>query len=707
MSGLGPAVNSNREASALRQDLHALPLPDGRGLVIVDEIGGRFARTTKRIWQSLQGSDSDVPGASAPTDATFWPQAKAAGWLKRTSADAPNSRSRWLQSPLSFRIPLASIDPVARRLVPLSGLVFSPLAVVLFSVAGLVSLLFWMVRWQHWAGSVPSLQSYLMSLQPLTIAATFVLTKTAHELGHAVLCRRFGSRCGVVGIWWLCFMPCPYVDVTDVWRQPNAARRGAVMAAGIWVEWIIAMVALWVWWLAPSHEVRMTAMNVVLVCGISTVLFNANPLMRYDGYFILSDLLDTANLREEARRGLRLFLVSPLSRWHRLGKRVWSMAVYHLFSKLYRISISIAIATFVLQWAAGWGLWRIAMVVVALAVVRLAFTSMRNLVRMIQGSGAWRGVPGGRRVGLAVCGCLAASLILIVPIPRYRHVTGVIRVRDAALVYLPRGGVIQAVDVRVGDRVVAGQKLAEIADPSLQLKFEANRGKQSVIRERVHATRLASLRTGSSTRDWQALEAASDSLASNQSLLQNRIDSLRLVSPQAGVVLPASAATLKNHRDWRMDDPFTLRPTVGETTEDRVAWCRVASDARLEVVVKINASDRNRIAEGVPVSVTLPSLPGRKIRTQVRDVSPMELVGEQVAATKPEEELAYEAVCDFSIESMVRQQDPELAGPTSTTDRDLDGLLRWDGASCEAVLQLPPKPLWKDAKHSIERLMGI
>ncbi|MFG0264003.1 MAG: peptidase M50, partial [Rhodopirellula sp. JB055] len=412
MSGSGQSISTAGDTSALRQDLHALPLPDGRGLVIVDDIGGRFARTTKRIWRSLQGSASAESDAS-PNDAMFWQQAKAAGWLKRTGVEPSATRPLWRQSPLSFRIPLASIDPVARRLVPISGLVFSPLAVVLFSIAGLVSLLFWIVRWQQWAGSVPSLQNHLASLQPLTIAVTFVLTKTAHELGHAVLCRRLGSRCGVIGIWWLCFMPCPYVDVTDVWRQPNAARRGAVMAAGIWVEWIIAMVALWVWWLAPSHEVRMTAMNIVLVCGVSTVLFNANPLMRYDGYFILSDLLDTANLREEARRGVRAILVSPLSGWHRLGKRVWSMAGYHIASKLYRISLSIAIATFVLQWAAGWGLWRIAVVVVALAVIRFLFSSMRNLVSMVRGCGAWMGIRGGRRFGLAGCACWAAILIAV------------------------------------------------------------------------------------------------------------------------------------------------------------------------------------------------------------------------------------------------------------------------------------------------------
>lgn len=709
MNGSESTMNSVRDTSALRQDLHALPLPDGRGLVIVDDIGGRFARTTKRIWQSLVGSASQGLEPTSPTEATFWAQAKAAGWLKRSSTEAVNVRSRWLQSPLSFRIPLASIDPVARRLVPISGLVFSPMAVVLFSIVGMISLLFWIVRWQQWAGAVPSLHNYLTSLQPITIAATFVLTKTAHELGHAVLCRRFGSRCGVIGIWWLCFMPCPYVDVTDVWRQPNATRRGAVMAAGIWVEWIIAMVALWVWWLAPSLDVRMTAMNVVLVCGISTVLFNANPLMRYDGYFILSDLLDTANLREEARRGLRLILVSPLARWTRFGKRVWAMAGYHLASKLYRISISIAIATFVLQWAAGWGLWRIAMLIVAFAVVRYALSGVQSLFRMIRGGGGWTGVPGGRRVGLAICFCIVGVSILTVPYPRYRQITGVVRVRDTASVYLPRGGVIQAVDVRVGDRVEVGQRLAEVSDPALALKFEKTRGQQSVIQERVHSTRLASLRTGISTRDWQTLEAASASLASNQMQLQKRIDALRLLSPKTGLILPASKskAGSTQKRDWRMSDPFTLRPTVGQTTEGRVEWCRVASKAQLEVVLKIDAKDRERIAEGSPVRLTAPTMPGCRLATSVRGVSPMEMASQSVSALKAEEERAFEAVCNFPMESICEETGGQVIHDLSTTDRDLDVLLRWDGATCQAVLRLPPQPLWKDAKHTIERLMGI
>lgn len=702
MNGLESTMNSGRDRSTLRQDLHALPLPDGRGLVVVDDIGGRFARTTKRIWKSLQES-----GESSPSEVAFWHQAKAAGWLKRNGSESTNVRSRWLQSPLSFRIPFASIDPVARRLVPISGLFFSPLAVGLFSIAGLVSLLFWVVRWQQWAGTVPSLQNYLVSLQPITIAMTFVLTKTAHELGHAILCRRFGSRCGVIGVWWLCFMPCPYVDVTDVWRQPSAARRGAVMAAGIWIEWIIATVALWVWWLAPSHEVRMTAMNVVLVCGVSTVVFNANPLMRYDGYFILSDLLDTANLREEARRGLQLILVSPLARSNRFGKRIWLMAGYHLASKLYRISISIAIATFVLQWAAGWGLWRIAMVLVAFGGVRYAMSGIQSLIAMIRGRDGWTGVPGGRRFGFAICCCIAGVSILFVPFPRYRQVTGVVRVRDSTSVFLPRGGVIQSVDIRVGDRVEAGQRLAEVYDPALQLKLETTRGQQSVIRERLHATRLASLRTGTSPRDWQTLEAAATSLASNQLQLQKRRNALRLLSPESGLILPASKSTSNGNRDWRMEDPFSLRPTVGQTSDDRVEWCRVASQPRLEVVLKINATDRDRIAVGSPVRLTSPSVPGKKVSTNVRTVSPMALPGKSGSTSIAEEQRAYEAVCDFPIQSLSASTVSGACSNPSTTDRELDVLLRWDGATCQAVLRLPPQPLWKDAKHSIERLMGI
>ena len=85
----------------------------------------------------------------------------------------------------------------------------------------------------------------------------------------------------------------------------------------------------------------------------------------------------------------------------------------------------------------------------------------------------------------------------------------------------------------------------------------------------------------------------------------------------------------------------------------------------------------------------------------------MELASDSLSAPKAQEERAYEAVCDFPIESMSEATGKQMIREPSTTDRDLDVLLRWDGAICQAVLRLPPQPLWKDAKHTIERLMGI
>ncbi|MCC9655735.1 peptidase M50 [Rhodopirellula halodulae] len=691
-------------AGSLRRDLRVMPLPDGRGLVVLDDIAGRFARTSRRVWQKLTAAERGERSDVAANSDAMWNEARAAGWLRRSASSSRRVASEARFSLLSFRTPIGSMDPFAKRLAPISGIVFSPMAMMLWCWVIIVSVVFWMVRWQQWVGAVPALQTYLLELKPVAMALTFVFTKAAHELGHAVLCRRLGSRCGVLGIWWLCFMPCPYVDVTDVWRQPTSARRAAVMAAGIWVEWLIAVVALWVWWLAPSHDVKMTAMNVVLVCGVSTILFNANPLMRYDGYFILSDLLDTANLRGEARRAWRLCLMSPMARWWRLGMRTWSMTLYHLSSKIYRVSITLAIAGWLLSWADGWGLWRImfaGMVIASLGVATRWFGSLRHLLR---GTNDWNGIARGRRF------CLLALVIafvvgcLTIPTPRYRHVEGTLRAKETSAVYLPRTGRIESVEIRVGEFVEEGQTLAKVTDLDLERQLAATVGKQRVLQRRVEATRLVSLKTGQSPADWDALETATTSLETTRNELQERRSELIRTSPHAGIVLRPTQVnpTKPAESDWRMSDPFALSPHEGQPADDSRPWCRIARSSALEVVLPIDAEDRQWIGPDAKVCLTLSSMPGEKVETRVRDVSPVqtELVGDKSHMTQSQVGRAphgegpqnYEAVCDLSF-----------VNSPGATDRELDRLLRWDGASCQAVLRLPSRPLWKDLKRSLER----
>jgi len=709
----------------LRRDLQVLPLSGDRDYVVVDDIGGRFARVKRAVWEQLRSSTPEdgrsvlrtqsevhernrLGEPSDNPDAVLWQQAAAAGWTNTRPASSTTGPG----SPLSIRIPIASLDPVARRVMRWSDCVFSPTAILFWSVAAVLGVMMLVVRWEHWRGSIPSLSAYLRTLQPLSIVAVFVITKSIHELGHAVACRRLGSRVGVAGVWFLCFMPCPYVDVTEVWRQRNPMRRAAVMAAGMVVEGVLCVIAIWVWVLADSAEVRLAAMNVVLICGVSTVLFNANPLMRYDGYFILSDLADSTNLREEARRAWQRVLVEPCSRWSRWGGRVWAMIGYHIAAAVYRVTLVIAIATMLLAMADRYGAWRIVAVLLFSIAGMMLFRKIKGGWAMWSGSGKWSVVSAVRRRMLMIMTLLVIVAALLIPTPRYRHVEGRFRAADTRAVYLPGEGTLAEVHVRVGDRVSQNGRLAKLSDRELMMEMESTSGQARVLEHRSRVARLASLQTGYRTsnsnrrtsspggasgglqndapeRQWDVLDAATRAIATTQTELNQRRERLDVRSPVDGLVLSAdespgnesAVGDLAGESKSRSRDASVLSPNVGQPSSDVSAWCRIATTNRMQVALPIDAADHREVQVGCPIRFTIPGRGPQVVRSRVVSVSPLHDQGPVKGVSSDGKTHGYQALCEVPAE----------------IDLPIEALPRWDGAACVVVVHLPSRALWQDA----------
>src|SRR5258706_426570 len=131
--------------------------------------------------------------------------------------------------------------------------------------------------------------------------ATFVLIKLIHELGHAFSCRRFGGEVHELGIMFLVFVPAPYVDASSAWSLPSKWQRVFVGAGGMIFELFVAAICAFIWkYTDPTTLVSKLAYNAMFIATVTTILFNANPLLRYDGYYILSDLLEIPNLRQQS-----------------------------------------------------------------------------------------------------------------------------------------------------------------------------------------------------------------------------------------------------------------------------------------------------------------------------------------------------------------------------------------------------------------------
>src|SRR5262249_25831426 len=184
------------------------------------------------------------------------------------------------------------------------------------------------------------------------IALTFPVVKAMHELGHAFSLRAFGGEVHQIGLMFIAFFPVPYVDASAAAMLPSKAQRILVGAAGMMVELVLAALALYIWLISEPGIVRAVAYDVIVIAGVSTLIVNGNPLLRFDGYFILSDLIEIPNLAQRSSRfwgrlimrwlfGLR----SPDIDQGSPAERAW-YAVYGPAAFAYRMFILISLSLF-------------------------------------------------------------------------------------------------------------------------------------------------------------------------------------------------------------------------------------------------------------------------------------------------------------------------------------------------------------------------
>jgi putative peptide zinc metalloprotease protein len=375
-----------------------------------------------------------------------------------------------------------------------------------------------------------------------------VLLKLLHEFGHAAACKHFGGEVHTMGVMLLVFSPLPYVDVTASWAFRERWKRVAVAAAGMAAEGFAAALAAFVWAGTGPGAVRDLAFNMMIAAGVTTVLFNGNPLLRYDGYYILSDLADIPNLFQRAQQMLR-----------HLGER-------HLFGL--RRSRAPAEERREVAWLVGYGVASLAYRVVVFAGI-VWFVSGRflllGLLMAVFCAVAWLAVPLGKFIGylasgpglervrgraagvsLAIGGALALVLGAV-PAPQSLRAPGVLRAVAAADAATGVEGALEALCVPSGARVEAGQAVARLRNPELDLQIAGARAQA----EEIQAAWRAALRQAPTDRAGleQALEAVRARLATLEERAAKRIVTAPItgtwVAPEAaqgiGMWLPRGA----------------------------------------------------------------------------------------------------------------------------------------------------------------------
>jgi len=410
-----------------------------------------------------------------------------------------------LASPLWWRVPLLDPERLLAWLLPWVRPLLSLPGLILWVLTVGAALLLTAV---HWTDLTANLLDRMLSLQNLAILwLLFPAVKVFHELGHGLAVKNSGGEVHDMGIMFLVFSPLPYVDASAASSFASKWQRALVGAAGMMAELFLASLALFVWIAAEPGIVRTVAYNIFLVAGISTLLFNGNPLLRYDGYYILADVLEIPNLYTRSRTymgylcerylfGQKQAELPQSSR----SERAWFVA-YALSSFAYRIVVILAIGFMLLQ-----QFFYVGMLVVGGLLFSWMLLPLYKIVRYVLASPRLTRVRvRAVAVSLALVGLLV-GLVGFVPVPLRTAAEGVIWVPEDAMVRAAADGFVERVAVVPGAQVQEGDLLLVCRDPQLSARarvLEArlrelwarhdeqrpvDRVKAAVIREEIHYT---------------------------------------------------------------------------------------------------------------------------------------------------------------------------------------------------------------------------
>lgn len=352
---------------------------------------------------------------------------------------------RWLGGMVGkltqVQVSLGSPDRILSSLAPKLDWLYSIVAVRvwlgLFCVAG------WLItmQWEQLWSELPSLRSLRSPALLVGYGAIFVLTRFIHELGHAVVCKRVGASCKDAGFLVSFGMLCPYVDITDAWKIGSKHHRIGIALAGIYTECILASAAAMIWLSTHPGWIHEVALQTFLVCTATTVLFNANPLMKYDGYFVLCDLLNTQNLRDKSFESIDAML-DGRSRKNSSAMSIF-LTLYFLASTLNRLVLLGGLVSMVYYLASQW----------QLRGLGIGFLLLYGCCATISTMSAWTfnqvSVGGVRKIGrrAVILGWTAVSFLIAwavnIPLPSRTFSFGTVHLGDRQGVYATLSGQIE------------------------------------------------------------------------------------------------------------------------------------------------------------------------------------------------------------------------------------------------------------------------
>ena len=506
---------------------------------------------------------------------------------------------------------------------------YHPITMIGCMLFALSALTLIMVQFDVFRSKLPEFHQFFSPENAIWLAVVLGATKVIHEFGHGLSCKHFGGECHEMGVMVLVLTPCLYCNVSDSWMLPSKWQRAFIGAAGMYNELVLASFATYFWWFSHPGLMNNLALNIIFVSSVSTVLFNANPLLRYDGYYILSDLTEIPNLRQKAtsilnRKASEWFLgmESPDDPFLPERNQIF-FALYSIAAAIYRWVVLFSILFFLYKIFEPYGLQIIGQTILTVSLVSLVGQPLYRLGKFFYVPGRWDKVKKPRMYGsLAVVGVLV-MLVLWLPLPASVVAPVEIRLHEPAVVYIEVPGRLEEICVHPGDTVVKGQKLGQLSSIDLDLEIASQRMQLELAKMRLD--NLKDMRFADRQTGEQIRQAESEVDSRNKELWERLQDRQRLTlrAPREGIVFPPDGRLKREHSHGQLGS-WTLTPlepqNMGAYLED-TRFCQIGDPRQMEAMLVVDQADIDFIRKGQRVRIKLDELPHDTLEGQITEIA--------------------------------------------------------------------------------------
>ena len=512
--------------------------------------------------------------------------------------------------------------------------IYSPVTVTLCCLLALSAIGLVAVQFDVFRAKLPAFHQFFTLKNAGWLAIAMGATKVIHEFGHGLTCKHFGGECHEMGVMLLVLTPCLYCNVSDSWMLPSKWQRAMIGAAGMYIEGVIASVCTFLWWFSEPGMLNQLCLSTMFVCSVSTIMFNGNPLLRYDGYYILSDLIEIPNLRQKASEILSRKLghwclgIKPTDNPFLPERRQFLFALYSVGAVVYSWVVVFSILWFLYKVMQPYHLEIIGQIIGATALYGL-------LVQPVWKLGKYLSVPGRLDqvkkphvyATLAVVTAVVLA-VLFVPLPYRVFCPLEIEPRDAETVHVVVPGRLEEAYVQPGQHVEAGQRLVRLSNPKLLLEIAELEGKRDQLTAQRDGLRRQRHDAPAMASDIATVQKTLDATEAQLREKLNDRDRLVLTAPRAGVVLPPPEVPHKTEPEGQLPQwwgtPLEKR-NEGVYLGASTPVCLIGDPQRMQAALVVDQSVIDFVAVGQSVDIKLDQLPFDTLTSRIEEKSESEL----------------------------------------------------------------------------------